>query len=153
MTQTNAVERAFRLHDGFERNDDGFVVTTSSFDGHASLTDPVEVTVRMPTLSAVVSDDSVADVVESGWFETLELRLEDAHTVVSSDEATPPTIELSDDVVVLEVALSGYPDKAAEDAKAIVDFAEGTWMQGLIPGYDYDEPAAGMLDRAHQSYD
>ncbi len=153
MTKTNAVERPFRLHDGFERDDDTFVVTTTPFDGRVSLSDPVEVTVRMPTLSAVVSDDSVADVVETGWFETLELRLEDAHTVVSADEVTPPTIERSDDVVVLEVAFSGYPDKAAEDAKAIVDFAEGTWMQGLIPGYDYDEPAAGMLDRAHQSYD
>jgi hypothetical protein len=126
MTQTNAVERAFRLHDGFERDDDTYVVTTTPFDGRVSLSDPIEVTVRMPTLSAVVSDDSVADVVETGWFETLELRLEDAHTVVSADEATPPTI---------------------------VDFAEGTWMQGLIPGYDYDEPAAGMLNRAHQSHD
>jgi hypothetical protein len=145
MTQTNAVERAFRLHDGFERDDDTYVVTTTPFDGRVSLSDPIEVTVRMPTLSAVVSDDSVADVVETGWFETLELRLEDAHTVVSADEATPPTIAREDDHVLLEVA--------AEDAKAIVDFAEGTWMQGLIPGYDYDEPAAGMLNRAHQSHD
>jgi hypothetical protein len=26
-------------------------------------------------------------------------------------------------------------------------------MQGLVPGYDYREPAASLLDRAAQSYD
>ncbi|ODR81959.1 hypothetical protein BG842_23335 [Haladaptatus sp. W1] len=153
MTQTNAVERAFGLHDGFEPDDDGYLVTTTPFDGRVTVSDSIQVTVRMPMISGVVADDSVADVVETGWFETLELRLEDAHTVVSSDDATPPTITRDGDEVVLEVEFSGYPDKAAENAKAVVDFAEGTWMQGLIPGYDYDEPAAGMLNRAHQSYD
>lgn len=150
MTRTNAVERAFRLHDGFERDDDGYVVTTTPFDGHVTASDPIEVTVRMPTLSAVVVDDSVADVVESGWFETLELRLEDANTVVSTEDATPPEIERNGDEVVLSVEFSGYPDRAADDAKAVVDFVEGTWMQGIIPGYEYDEPAAEMLNRARR---
>ncbi len=153
MTRKDAVERAFRLHDGFETDDDEYTVTTTPFDGRATVADSVEVTVRMPTLSAVVTDESVADVVETGWFETLELRLEDAHTVVSADDATPPTVERDGDEVILSVEFSGYPDKAADDAKAVVDFAEGTWMQGIVPGYEYDEPAAGMLNRAHQQYD
>ncbi|MGA9400056.1 DUF5813 family protein [Haladaptatus sp.] len=152
MNRKDAVERAFRLHDGFEDDDEEYVVTTTPFDGSVTVDDSIEVTVRMPTLSAVVTDEPVADVVESGWFETLELRLEDAHSVVSADDATPPTVERAGDEVVLSVEFSGS-DKAADDAKAIVDFAEGTWMQGIIPGYEYGEPAAGMLNRAHQQYD
>ncbi|MCO8243083.1 MULTISPECIES: DUF5813 family protein [unclassified Haladaptatus] len=152
MNRKDAVERAFRLHDGFEDDDEEYVVTTTPFDGSVTVDDSIEVTVRMPTLSAVVTDEPVADVVESGWLETLELRLEDAHSVVSADDATPPTVERDGDEVVLSVEFSGS-DKAADDAKAIVDFAEGTWMQGIIPGYEYGEPAAGMLNRAHQQYD
>ncbi|KZN25490.1 hypothetical protein A4G99_03110 [Haladaptatus sp. R4] len=152
MNRKDAVERAFRLHDGFEDDDEEYVVTTTPFDGSVTVDDSIEVTVRMPTLSAVVTDEPVADVVESGWFETLELRLEDAHSVVSADDATPPTVERDGDEVVLSVEFSGS-DKAADDAKAIVDFAEGTWMQGIVPGYEYGEPAAGMLNRAHQQYD
>ncbi len=154
MSRKDAVERAFRLHDGFEGDAGEYHVTTTPFEGHVSAADAdsIEVTVRMPTLSAVVTDEPVADVVESGWFETLELRLEDAHTVVSTDDATPPTVEHDGDKVVLSVEFSGT-DKAADDAKAVVDFTEGTWMQGIIPGYEYGEPAAGMLNRAHQQHD
>lgn len=152
MNRKDTVERAFRLHDGFEDDDEEYVVTTTPFDGSVTVDDTIEVIVRMPTLSAVVTDEPVADVVESGWLETLELRLEDAHSVVSADDATPPTVERDGDEVVLSVEFPGS-DKAADDAKAIVDFAEGTWMQGIIPGYEYGEPAAGMLNRAHQQYD
>jgi len=154
MSRKDAVERAFGLHDGFESDGAEYVVTTTPFEGRVAVDDTqrVEVTVQMPTLSAVVTGESVADVVESGWFETLELRLEDAHTVVSTDDATPPSVERDGDGVTLSVGFAGT-DKAADDAKAIVDFAEGTWMQGIVPGYEYGEPAAGMLNRAHQEYE
>ncbi len=153
MTQTN-VERAFDLHDGFERDgSETFVATTTPFEGVARLDDgTVALTVRAPMLSAVVEEE-VADVVEDGWFETLELRLEDAHTVTSTDDATPPTIEREDDEVVVSVELSGLPDKSADDAMAVVDYVEGTWVQGIIPGYEYGEPAAGLVSRARQNYE
>ncbi|WP_266078601.1 DUF5813 family protein [Haladaptatus caseinilyticus] len=154
MTQTS-VERAFDLHDGFERDGPGtYVVTTTPFEGIARLREEtVEVTVRTPTLSAVVEGESVAEVVETGWFETLELRLEDTHTVASTDDITPPEIEREGDEVVISLEFSGSPDTSADDAMAIVDFVEGTWVQGIIPGYEYGDPAAGLLSQAHQSYD
>ncbi|WP_227353519.1 DUF5813 family protein [Haladaptatus salinisoli] len=155
MTRKTTIERAFSSHDGFERDGSGaYVATTTPFEGIARTDDErVEVTVRAPMLSAVVEDDSVADVVETGWFETLELRLEDAHTVVSGEEATPPDVERDGDEVVLSLSFSGYPDEAADDAMAVVDYVEGTWVQGIIPGYEYGEPAAGLLARARQNYD
>ncbi|WP_227374612.1 DUF5813 family protein [Haladaptatus halobius] len=155
MTRTAPIERAFSLHDGFEGDGSGiYVATTTPFEGIARTDDErVEVTVRAPMLSTVVEDETVADVVETGWFETLELRLEDAHTVVSADEATPPDIERVGDKVVLSLSFSGYPDKAADNAMAVVDYVEGTWIQGIVPGYEYGEPAAELLTRARESYD
>lgn len=154
MTQTS-VKRAFELHDGFEQDgSDTYVVTTTPFEGTVKLQDEtVAVTVRTPTLSAVVEDESVADVVETGWFETLELRLEDAHTVASADDISPPRIERDGDDVVVSLEFSGYPDKGADNAMAIVDFVEGTWVQGIIPGYEYGEPATGLLSQARQNYE
>ncbi|WP_458209598.1 DUF5813 family protein [Haladaptatus sp. NG-SE-30] len=155
MTQTTPIERAFSLHDGFERNGAGtFVATTTPFEGIARLSDEsVTVTVRTPMLSTVVEDETVANVVETGWFETLQLRLEDTHTVLSANEVTQPTIERDGGEVVLTLEFSGYPDKAADDAMAVVDFVEGTWVQGIIPGYEYGDPASELISRAHQNYD
>ncbi|WP_458185036.1 DUF5813 family protein [Haladaptatus sp. NG-WS-4] len=155
MTRTSQVERSFDSHAGFERDGpDTFVATTTPFEGTARLNDDtVSVTVRTPMLSAVVEGETVADVVETGWFETLELRLEDTHTVLSTDDATPPDIERDGDEVVLSLTFSGYPEKAADDAMAVVDFVEGTWVQGVIPGYEYGGPATGLLSSARQQYD
>ncbi|GAA0226830.1 DUF5813 family protein [Haladaptatus pallidirubidus] len=154
MTQTS-IEREFDLHDGFEKDGkETYVATTTPFDGIVRVTDEtVSVTIRMPMLSAVVEDESVADVVENGWFETLELRLEDAHTVASTDDITSPEIVREGDEAVLSLELSGYPDKVPNDAMAVVDYVEGTWVQGIVPGYEYGNPAAGLLSQAHQSYD
>jgi hypothetical protein len=48
----------------------------------------------------------------------------------------------------VEVEFESTTDQAVSDAKAVVDFVEATWIQGLIPGYEYDEPAASLLNRA-----
>ncbi|WP_115865231.1 DUF5813 family protein [Halorussus litoreus] len=165
------VERAFREHPSFERVDDEndeFETTFTSLDGVVSVigessgeesedeSDRREyrVAVTTPGIDAVVAGETVAEVVRDGWFETLERRLADAHTVASADEATPPTVEREgEDVVITVDFVQGDPDRAAEDAKAIVEYVEGTWVQGLIPGYDYREPAAGFRERAKQNYD
>ena len=38
--------------------------------------------------------------------------------------------------------------RAVEDAAALVEYVEGTYVQGVIPGYEYGDPVAGLLDRA-----
>ena len=156
------VERAFRRHPAFEKTGENeFDTTTTPFEGIVTVPDAdsdataeYRVVVRTPVLDAVVEGEEVAEVVQTGWFETLELRLEDAHTVADAEEVTPPTIERVGEEVVLTVDFErADPERAAEDAKAIVEFVEGTWVQGLIPGYDYREPAASFRERAQQNYD
>jgi hypothetical protein len=157
------IERAFGQHPDFERaDDDQFetpgkpfpgVVTVGFADGDDAA-QCYHVEVRTPMLDAVVESEDVAEVVEDGWFETLELRLDDAHTVTDAETAAPPEIERKGDEVVLTAEFeSEDPERAAEDALAIVEFVEGTWVQGIIPGYEYGEPAASLRQRARQSYD
>jgi hypothetical protein len=166
------VERAFRQHPSFEQSDDGesdateFETTFTPFETVVTATatendgdtHEYRVVVRAPQIDAVVEGEDVGEVVQSGWFETLERRLDDAHTVADAEGATPPEIEREgtgeDAAVVVTVAFErADPERAAEDAKAIVEYVEGTWVQGLIPGYDYREPAATFRERARQNYD
>ena len=160
MTGEN-VARAFRQHPSFETVDDEFEVTFTPLGGvvtigEESAGDAAEyrVVVTAPDIDAVVEGETVADVVRDGWFDTLERRLDDAHTVADAEEATEPTVERKgEDVVVTVTFRRADPERAAEDAKAIVEYVEGTWVQGLIPGYDYRDPAATFRERARQNYD
>ena len=151
------VERAFRQHPSFEKRDEAEFETTSTPFENTTFADEnpaYGVEVRAPMLDAVVDGEEVADVVETGWFETLELRLGDAHTVTRSDEATPPEIDREGDEVVVSVEFEqSDPEAAPEDALAIVEYVEGTWVQGIIPGYEYREPASQLVEQATQNYD
>jgi hypothetical protein len=40
--------------------------------------------------------------------------------------------------------------RGVDDAAAFINYVEGTYVQGIIPGYDYREPVARLLDRARQ---
>ena len=152
-------EQRFEEDPGFERDDDGFRSTTTPFDAVVGLSVSdgaveVLVTVRPPMLDSVVEGETVAPVVEDGWFETLELRLADAHTVATTEEAAEPAVERDDEHAEVVVAFRpADPDRAVEDARAVVEYVEGTWMQGVIPGYEYGEPAKGMIERATQNYE
>lgn len=163
MTEKARVATAFDGHAAFEREGDRFVVTTTVFDAEvrvrASSGDDgdgdavVEVTVTVPTIDAVVAGETVADVVSEGWFETFERRLEDVGGVTRLDHR-PPAVRMSEagDEVVVETALEAErPSVAVDDAKAVVDYVEGTFVEGIIPGYTYREPAAGLIERARSS--
>lgn len=146
--------------DAFERHDeDEYEGTTTAFDSTVRLSEAdgavaVRVTVRVPTLDAVVAGEEVAPVVEDGWFETLERRLADAHTVTLADEASPATVEREGDTVRVELDFrTADPETAPADAQAVAEFVEGTWLQGVIPGYEYVGAAKELLDRAEQNYD
>ncbi|WP_192498384.1 DUF5813 family protein [Halorussus halophilus] len=151
------VERAFRQHPNFETRDGAEFESTSTPFENTTIADEnsgYNVEVRAPMLDAVVEGEEVADVVETGWFETLELRLEDTHTVAQSDDATPPEIaRIGNEVVVSVEFEQSNPEVAADDALAIVEYIEGTWVQGIIPGYEYGEPASELVEQATQNYD
>lgn len=152
-----SVERAFERHAAFERVDDGYEYTTTTFEAVATASDvdaegrdgAFGVTVRMPTLDAAVEGETVADVVEEGWFETLELRLEDAFDVArTSDFDDPDVSRVRGDVVVSLSFLAWNADGGVDDVKTIVDYVEGTYAQGIIPGYTYRSPVADIVERA-----
>jgi hypothetical protein len=162
-----AVRRAFERHDAFERVDgdtfehvdgDEFALESTAFDVAVTAAPaPAEgragvfsVSLSVPTLSASVADPSdVAPVVEDGWFETFERRLEDAFDVAKTSDGEPPVLERGDDEI--EVTLRFESWDAADgvaDAKALAEYVEGTFVQGLIPGYDYVGAAADLRGEA-----
>jgi hypothetical protein len=150
-----SAERAFERHDAFTREDDGYDLTTTPFDVRATATSTdddwtaFEVTVRLPSLDAVVADDTVPPVVEDGWFDTLALRLEDSFDPAKTVDHDEPTVERRAGRVVATFSYrSGRAKTGVEDAKVLAEFVEGTYVQGLIPGYEYEEPAADLLATA-----
>jgi hypothetical protein len=158
----SAVRGAFTGHDAFDQRDDAFEYVKTPFDATVTIEAAddagddsyrVVVTVRVPTLDAVVAGETVADVVEDGWYETFERRIADAFDVARSD-GDPPAVERetdTDDVVVEFTFETGTVRRAVEDAAALVEFVEGTYVQGTVPGYEYGDPVAGLLDRARQA--
>lgn len=152
------VTQAFETHDRFEPTDGGYGLTTTEFESRvtASATDegPVRytVTVRVPMLSSAVRE-TVGQAVEEGWFETLELRLADATDVTRHDLTLEEYAFDRDgtEAVTRYVFEWGNADSAPDVARALVEYVEGTYLQGVVPGYEYRDPVAGMLARARQS--
>jgi hypothetical protein len=150
-------ERAFRRHDSFERADaDGYEHVTTAFDA-AVVPSPAEGAVRfelrmaVPTLNAV-TEDAVADVVEDGWYETFALRVEDVGGVTATDRDLSPAVAREGDEVVVEMAFEDLDaNRGVDDASALVNFVEGTYVQGVIPGYEYREPVTDILSRAQDA--
>jgi hypothetical protein len=152
-----AAAQAFEDHEAFERAEDGFRVTTTAFDATVTASDAdgprlrYTVTVSTPMLRAATGDD-VGDAVEDGWFDTFERRLADA------PQATRATVDLDEvtlseegDRAVARLAFTlGSPDQAADVAKTFVEYVEGTYVEGVVPGYDYEPPVADLLAEASQ---
>jgi ATP phosphoribosyltransferase len=59
------------------------------------------------------------------------------------------------DVTILYARATDIPeyvsDGAADIAKAFVEYVEGTYVEGVIPGYEYADPVAGLRQRARQT--
>lgn len=139
-----------------ETTSDGFEVTTTAFDGTVTVdeaTQPPQYTVEVtvPTLQAATADE-VGPTVATDWFETFERRLESApqatRTAVELDEFD--VVERGDDVVVTYEFAMETPRRALEVAKTFVEFVEGTYVEGIIPGYDYQPPVTDLLSEASQ---
>ncbi|WP_435359121.1 DUF5813 family protein [Haloarchaeobius sp. DFWS5] len=162
MTDTpDVVTRAFDRHDAFTPSTDGFELDTTVFDAVVTA-GPADgerdgsfhVEVRLPTLDAAVAGETVHEAVEAGWFETLELRLEDTFDVATTSTHDEPTVarETENDVVIVELDfVSWTASDGVDDAKALVEFVEGTYAQGIVPGYEYHGPAAQLLENAVQN--
>lgn len=149
------VADVFGGRETFVASGEGYVVETTSFDGRLTASEgekwrtDYEVTVRVPSLQAATADE-VGDAVRDGWFETFERRLEDApkatRVVVDLDDYT---VERDDEEVLVTYRFSlGGEREAADVAKAFVEYVEGTYVEGIIPGYDYVGVVADLMDSA-----
>jgi hypothetical protein len=151
--------RPFEAHEAFERTDEGeFSLETTRLGTRVTAAETDDralrytVTVRAPMLSTAVIGDPVGPAVEDGWFDTYELRLEDADGAVRHD------VELGDYTVTERDGEAdatfefewGNADQAPAIAKAIAEFVEGTYVEGVVPGYEYGPPVSDLLSSARQ---
>lgn len=133
------------------RGDGTFAVTTAEFEAVATPTeDGCRVVCDLPSLDAAVAGESVGDAVREGWFETLQLRLEDVEGLTERAAVGAPAVRREGESVVVETAVRGPADAVAAAVTTVVGFVEGTWFQGVVPGYDYVPAVAAMRDRAHR---
>lgn len=151
------VRRAFADHSSFEQVDDGrFESTSTAFDGtveadHADGEIRFSIEVKVPLLNAV-TEDEVAAVVEDGWYETFELRVSDIGGVFRTERDLEPTVTREFETVVVEAAFEDINERrGVDDAGAVIDYVEGTFVQGIIPGYEYTEPVSSIINRARQN--
>lgn len=152
------VGRAFRDHGSFERVADGrYESTATVFDATVEVEPATDgriefrVTVRVPMLDEV-TDDEVAPVVEEGWYDTFALRAADPGGVTSGERDLDPRVYEKDREAVVEASFEDINERRGiDDAAAVVDYVEGTFVEGIIPGYDYREPVESILNRAHRT--
>jgi hypothetical protein len=151
------VRRAFADHGGFEKVTTGeYASTSTAFDATVAVGEeeaghvPFTVEMQVPSLSAVVDGD-VAGVVEDGWYETFELRVRDASGVTRGDHDLEPAVRQAGDSVVVTAEYTDINERrGVDDAAAFVTFVEGTFVEGVIPGYDYTEPVSSLLSSARE---
>jgi hypothetical protein len=154
---TGPVRDIFAGHTAFTEQSAGFAVATTAFEGVLRAAVPDEETteytvrVRVPTLDAATADD-VGDAVAADWLRTLRRRLEDAPQATRADvELDAIEVEAGDDTVDIEYVFSwDSPRRAPEIVKALVEFVEGTYVEGVVPGYEYEPPVADLLTQASQ---
>jgi len=144
----------FEAHGRFERTDgssgdgEAFEPTANDWDATVTVRDgAVDVVVVVPTLDAATNDE-VADVVEDGWYDTFERRVRDADSVTRADDVDVTGVSRAGGDITVELTMDPRLGKAAEDALALVNYVEGTWFQGVVPGYDYVEKVQEMREQA-----
>jgi hypothetical protein len=152
-----AVREATADRDSFEETTGGYAVTTTRFDADVSATGgsaeratAFTVTVEVPTLSAAV-DGEVGEAVERGWLDTLERRLAEAPKATRASVDPDLTVATTADTVTVTYAFEfGSVEQGLDVAKAFVEYVEGTYVEGVVPGYDYRPPVSDLLSGASQ---
>jgi hypothetical protein len=156
----DAVARAFEAHDAFEPRPTAgeydctttpfAVVATANAHDAEGRDARLRLRVELPLLDAV-TEEEVGAAVAAGWRESLERHLTDAADVAEVDADHGPIVEQSDDRLELTVAFPAWTASTGVEAlKTIVEYAEGSYLQAVIPGYTYQEPVASLLSRASE---
>jgi hypothetical protein len=150
-----AAASALRSHDAVVEDANGFSITSTVFDAAVTASEvnggahAWTVTVTVPSIEAATSDH-VGEAVADGWFETLERRLADAPKATRAQlelDALDVDREGLEVVVTFRFTWDG-PRRAVDIAKTLVEYVEGTYVEGTIPGYRYEAPVADLLSAA-----
>ena len=153
-----SVRDAAATRDALEPRSDGYGVTTTRFDARvtaapSATTDwatAFTVRVEVPTLSAAV-DGEVGDAVESGWLETFERRLAEAPKATRASVDPDLSVAVAGDAVTVIYEFEfGSEGRGLDVAKTFVEYVEGTYVEGVVPGYDYRPPVSDLLSQAGQ---
>lgn len=150
----SGVHEILENHDAFEEIGDGFSLETTVFDATVTVGENGEqcaVDVTVPTIDAATVDD-VGPTVSTDWFETFERRVRDA------PGATRASVELDDfeategdETVTVRYLFTWHDASSSADiAKTFAEFVEGTYVEGVIPGYEYTPPVSDLLSQASQ---
>ena len=146
---------AFESHDAYEQTPKGFTVSTTAIEGVVTATESkgtsaaYTVSVRVPTLQAVTVDE-VGPAVREGWLETLERRLADAPVATrASVDLDAFEVSTAENTVRVTYEFTfDDPRQAATVAKTFVEYVEGTYVEGVVPGYEYESPVTDLLQTA-----
>lgn len=155
-----AADRALETHEAVAAANGEYRITSTVFDATVSASEAADAGARyrvvatVPSLEAATSDH-VGEAVADGWFETLERRLADAPKATRADvELDALDVERDGlDVVVTFAFEWPDPDAAVEIAKTLVEYVEGTYVEGVIPGYSYEGPVADLVSEAETGGD
>mgnify|MGYP006281600095 CR=1 FL=1 len=156
----DSAREAFEAHEKIAATEEGYAIETTVFDGFVRASEGPDwkhtytVTVFVPTLSAATAE-AVGPAVEDGWRDTLERRLEDApQSTRSNVDLHALDVEETDEELQITFTFEwGDPDRAAAIAKTFVEYVEGTYVEGIVPGYEYESPVADLLSNASQGDD
>lgn len=101
----------------------------------------------LPTIDAVVTGDPVASVVAENWEETFRRRVADLPQVVDG-RAEAPTVTRDRETLLVETVMTAAPPSVPSVAIATTNYVEGTWIEGIIPGYEYNAQVQAIRERA-----
>jgi hypothetical protein len=119
-------------------------VEPSSVDGEPAF----ELRALVPPLG-MVTEESLASVVEDEWFRTFELRLDDIAGATRGHTALEVRTERGPAMIAVDITLADRNlDRALDDLTAVAEYIEGTYAEGIIPGYSYTDVARTLLERA-----
>lgn len=158
MSTDGAVCRAFERHETYTEadGDKEFVVETTVFDSHVGVAGDSDeavytLTIHTPTLQSAVEEDVGPNLLD-GWFETLERRVEDAPTAIRGDIELTAAVQSDDGQAIITLQFPfDRPERAPSVVKAMTEYVEGTYVEGVVPGFTYRPPVSKLLNSATHS--
>ena len=147
-----AIASAFRTAPWYQEREEGvFAVDRLDFEGELRVAEnTVTLLQELPTLDATVVSETVAPVVAEGWQETFERRATDVTNLVTALTGDP---EVGTEAGTLRVRMTfaDTPENLPEAVRNAANYVEATWVEGIIPGYEYEPRVQAIRDRASET--